>query len=259
MRACILLCLALTACDGARRASPTARTEPRPSTETQLAAAAGATVPTDGALRVETFQPSSGPPTFVLRGPRGPARIVFLHGMCGHGLGYLQAFPRAAAKHGTLIAPQGDVSCGGPWSKWSANLSELDRRIGEAFASAGHAEPLRDIWVIGLSQGATRAVELARKWPERYTHLIGIAAPTAIRPGELKGLSAAVMMAGDRDRRDIMQQSQRALSASRVPALFLLMPEAPHGSLGRSPETTMGTALAYLAEHPRPLTPEDER
>lgn len=170
--------------------------------------------------------------------------------MCGHGLGYAQAFPRAAAKHGTLIAPQGDVSCGGPWSKWSADIQSLDRRIAEAFASAGHGEPLRDVWVIGLSQGATRAVELARKWPDRYTHLIGIAAPTAIRPGELKDLKAAVMMAGDKDRRDIMQQSQRALTSTRVPALFLLMPDATHGSLGREPETTMATALAYLSEHP---------
>jgi len=218
----------------------------------QLAAAAAESKANDdGPIRIETFQPASGPPTFVLRGPRGPGRLVFLHGMCGHGLGYAQAFPRAAAQHGTLIAPQGDVSCGGPWSKWSADVVALDRRIAEAFASAGHPEPLRDIWVIGLSQGATRAADLARRWPERYTHLIGIAAPTAILPGQLKGLGAAVMMAGDRDRRDIMQQSQRALTASRVPALFLLMPEATHGSLGREPETTMGTALAYLSEHPR--------
>src|SRR5438270_6967839 len=63
------------------------------------------------------------PPVWVMRGgPHGRDKIVFLHGMCAHGLGYAQAFQFSAAKRGILIAPQGDVSCGGgtPWSKWSA-------------------------------------------------------------------------------------------------------------------------------------------
>lgn len=250
MRAWFLCGLAMTCCEGVREAAPAPASAPREGTQTHLASVA--TPADDGPLRFETFQPTSGPPTFVVRGGKpGPGRLVFLHGMCGHGLGYAQAFPRAAAERGTLIAPQGDVSCGGPWSKWSGNIQELDRRIEEAFSFAGHAPPLREVWLIGLSQGATRAAELAKKWPERYTHLVGIAAPTALRPGQLNSLSAAVMMAGDRDRRDLMQQSQRALQAGGVPALFLVMPDAPHGSLGREPEITMGRALAYLAEHPR--------
>jgi pimeloyl-ACP methyl ester carboxylesterase len=198
-----------------------------------------------------THQPPGGAPTFVMRGgPRGPGRLVFLHGMCGHGLGYAQAFQYAAARVGTLIAPQGDVSCGGPWSKWSADTGELDRRIVDAFRATGDEGPHSGIWVMGMSQGATRAAALVRRWPERYTHLVAMAAPTAVRPGDLKQLSAAVLMAGDRDRRDLMQQSERALRASGVPSLFLLIPEASHGSMGRSPEETMGAALAFLSQHP---------
>lgn len=185
-------------------------------------------------------------------GPRGSGLLVFLHGMCGHGLGYAQAFQRAAAQHGTLIAPQGDVSCGGPWAKWSGDLVDLDRRIAEAFASTGRTDPLSGIWVLGMSQGATRAEALARRWPERYTHLVAMAGPSAVSPNGLKQLGAAVLMAGDRDRRDLMQQSERSLRAAGVPSLFLLIPEAPHGSMGREPEITMGTALKYLSEHPRP-------
>ncbi len=203
-------------------------------------------------MRFETFRPAKGAETFVLRGgTRGPGRLVFLHGMCGHGLGYAQAFVRAAAEHGTLIAPQGDVSCGGPWSKWSGDLVELDRRIGEAFAFAGHADETRGIWVLGMSQGATRAEALARKWPERYTHVVAMAAPNAVSPGGLKNLAAAVLMAGDRDRRDLMKQSERSLRAVGVPSLFLLIPEATHGSMGKTPEATMAAALAFLSEHPR--------
>lgn len=196
---------------------------------------------------METFQPADGPPTFVLRGgPRGPGHLVFLHGMCGHGLGYAQAFQFAAARRGTLIAPQGDISCGGPWSKWSADVDALDRRIAEAF---GENAPLQGVWVLGVSQGATRAAALARKWPERYTHLVAMAAPAAIRAGDLKQLRAAVLMAGDRDRRDLMRQSERNLRASGVPALFLLIPEASHGSMGRAPEETMDAALGFLEKH----------
>src|SRR5688572_460224 len=46
-----------------------------------------------GPIRMEPLSPSETPPTYVMRGgPVGPARLVFLHGMCGHALGYAQSF-----------------------------------------------------------------------------------------------------------------------------------------------------------------------
>jgi pimeloyl-ACP methyl ester carboxylesterase len=205
-----------------------------------------------GPIRMETLEPNVVPPTFVMRGePRGPARIVFLHGMCGHGLGYAQAFQFSAAKKGTLIAPQGDVSCGGVWSKWSTNLTSLDARITETFRALGAPEPGGEVVIIGMSQGATRAIELARKFPERYTRLVAMAAPTALERGELSRLRGAVLMAGERDRRDLMLASQRALSASGVPATFLLIPGATHGAMGPTPEATMNAALEWLWQNSR--------
>src|SRR5579859_4894471 len=133
-----------------------------------------------GPIRMEALDPSADPPTFVMRGaPRGPARMVFLHGMCGHALGYAQSFQWNAAKKGTLIAPQGDKSCGGPWSMWSGDLDTLDARIVSAFRALGHDDPIDDVLVIGYSQGAVRAEGLARKWPKRYTRLILMAGPTS--------------------------------------------------------------------------------
>jgi pimeloyl-ACP methyl ester carboxylesterase len=166
-------------------------------------------------------------------------------------LGYAQAFQFSAAKKGTLIAPQGDVSCGGVWSKWSTNLTSLDARITETFRALGAPEPGGEVVIIGMSQGATRAIELARKFPERYTRLVAMAAPTALERGELSRLRGAVLMAGERDRRDLMLASQRALSASGVPATFLLIPGATHGAMGPTPEATMNAALEWLWQNSR--------
>jgi pimeloyl-ACP methyl ester carboxylesterase len=197
---------------------------------------------------METLRKGETPPTFVMRGgPRGAGKIVFLHGMCGHGLGYAQAFQFAAAKLGTLIAPQGDVTCSGPWSSWSADIAKLDQRIVETFRELGQPEPARDITVIGMSLGATRAAALVQRFPERYTRLIAMAAPSTLGAG-LRSLRGAVMMAGERDRQDLMKTSERNLRQSGVPVTFLLIPQATHGAMGPEPERTMGAALDFLAQ-----------
>lgn len=209
----------------------------------------------DGPLRVEVLDENAKPPIYVLRGgERGPEKMVFLHGMCGHGLGYAQSFQRAAAKRGTLIAPQADVPCSnnGPWAKWSKDVAGLDGRIAEAFRKLGHADPITDVIAIGYSQGATRAETLARTFPERYTRLVLMGGPYAAKAQGLGTLRAAVAMAGDRDRRDLMQQSARVLTAAKVPATFLLIPDAPHGSMGSDPERTMDEMFDWMAENQRP-------
>jgi pimeloyl-ACP methyl ester carboxylesterase len=193
------------------------------------------------------------PPTYVLRGsPRGPEMLVFLHGMCGDGLGYAQAFPKAAARRGTLIAPQADLPCDGGGARWSKDLDSLDARITRAFRELGHAEPITDVVVMGYSQGATRAESLARKFPERYTRLVLIGGPYAANPRGLETLRGALAMAGERDRLDLMQTSARVLKAAKVPATFLVIPDATHGSMGPHPEKTMDEALAWLWENQRP-------
>jgi len=204
-------------------------------------------------VRIETLEGVT-PPVFVMRGgPVGPEKLVFLHGMCGHGLGYAQSFQRSAAKRGTLIAPQGDVPCGdGPWAKWSKDIAALDRRIHDTFRALGHSEPLRDVIVLGYSQGATRAESLARQFPEVYTRLVLMGGPYAANPRGLETLRGAVAMAGERDRRDLMQASARSLSAAGVPATFMLIPEATHGSMGPRPEQTMDEMLTWLSENERP-------
>jgi pimeloyl-ACP methyl ester carboxylesterase len=206
----------------------------------------------DGPLRIERLE-GSEPPVFVLRGgQRGPDKLVFLHGMCGDGMGYAQSFQQSAAKRGTLVSPQADVPCDGSGARWSKDVAALDARIADAFRKLGHPDPIVDLIVIGYSQGATRAESLARAFPERYTRLVLMGGPYAAKAQGLETLRAAVAMAGDQDRLDLMKASARTLSAVGVPATFMLIPEAPHGSMGSQPEQTMDEMLTWLLEHQRP-------
>jgi predicted esterase len=203
-----------------------------------------------GPVRVEPLSPEEKPPTFVLRGePTGPARMVFLHGMCGHALGYAQSFQFTAARRGKLVAPQGDKPCQGPWASWSNDLEGLDARIVDAFHRLGEADPIDDIVVIGYSQGAMRAEDLARRWPQRYTRLVLMASPRLSSPRGFDKVRSTVMMAGERDRQDLMKQSARAMTKAGIPSTFMIIPEATHGAMGPTPEKTMGEALDWLFSH----------
>jgi pimeloyl-ACP methyl ester carboxylesterase len=218
----------------------------------QVSAPASPVSTGDGPVRMEPLSPQENPPTFVLRGgPAGPARLVFLHGMCGHALGYAQAFQFSAAKKGKLVAPQGDKPCQGPWASWSGDLEALDARIVGAFRSLGETDPIDDIVVIGYSQGAMRAEDLARRWPERYTRLVLIASPRISSPRGFAGVRSTVMMAGERDRQDLMKQSARVLAKAGIPSTFMVIPQATHGAMGPTPEKTMGDALDWLFGHVR--------
>jgi predicted esterase len=246
MRKLWICCALLAACN---QAPPSGHSSPSRGASARAAPSDPASeAELSGPIRMESLREGETPPTFVMRGgPRGPGKMVFLHGMCGHGLGYAQSFQFSAAKLGALIAPQGDVSCGGPWSSWSGDITKLDQRIVATFRELGQPEPIADITVIGMSLGATRAAALAQRFPERYTRLIAMAAPSTLGAG-LRSLRGAVVMAGERDRQDLMKSSERNLRQSGVPVTFMVIPQATHGAMGPEPERTMGAALDFLAQ-----------
>ncbi len=232
MRTLLFLLLACSGCDALHHGEPTESRDPSP---TESFASTPRVAPAKP-VRVERLDPTETPPVFVVQGALGDGRLVFLHGMCGHGLGYAQSFQGAAAKRGTLIAPQADVVCGkGPGAKWSMDVAAIDERITAAFRKLGHAEPIDDICVIGMSQGATRAAALARMFPDKYTRLISMGAPTEVKTAGLEKLRAAVMMAAEHERHDLMIQSARALRAKGVSATTMVIEEANHAGHGAPP------------------------
>ena len=194
-------------------------------------------------------------PAFVLHGARGSdAFIVFLHGRCSHALGYVQAFQFAAAKKGTVIAPQGDQACGStPLRRWSLDIEKVNRRIEAALTAAGYADPAawKEIVVIGYSEGASRAEALAARFPERYTRAILIGAPSPPSAARLHRSRGAVMMAGERDAQETMKAGMRALKAAGVPSTYIMIPGASHGQMGDG-ERLMGEALDWLWANAKP-------
>ena len=251
-----VLALIVAGCDAQSTWVESAQAEAHPST-TALSSDPPATVLATGnsiaqaaaTVRVEKLE-NTKPAVFVARGRAGPQRLVFLHGRCGHGMGYAQSFQFAAARWGRLIAPQGDIACGkGPAAKWSMDLEALDRRIVDSFMQLG-LEP-EQITLIGYSQGATRAEQLIKKYPERYRYLISMGAPKAVSPRGLSQLRGAVMIAGEHDRQDQMRAGVTLLEKQGIPTTFMELPGARHGAMGKTPEKSMESALDWLYGHAR--------
>jgi predicted esterase len=200
---------------------------------------------------VETVAVPGDLPVFALRGARGSTPIVFLTGMCTHGLGYLQAFQYAAAERGPAIALQGDVPCGsGVERRWSLDVEKIDRRVAVAFEAAGIDAAGKELVLIGYSEGASRAEAMAARWPERYSRVVLIGSPRAPSPKNLGRVRAAVMMAGDHDNHPLMRDADKALRAADVPSTFILIPGARHGEMGEG-EKVMADAFAWLFDRDR--------
>ncbi|WP_437593307.1 alpha/beta hydrolase [Sorangium sp. So ce1000] len=191
-------------------------------------------------------------PVFIVTGPRGACpRMVFLHGMCGHGLGYVQAFQRAAREHGGVLGLQGDVPCGadGVFTKYAPDVEEQDGRIRSALsACGGEAE---DLVVIGYSQGAYIAERLAERWPARYSRLVLLGAPTTPSAARLRHIRGAVMISGELDAKHRMKAGASGLIAAKIPAVYREMPGARHGEL-LDAERVMDEALDWLDANARP-------
>lgn len=191
-------------------------------------------------------------PAFVVTGPGGaPPRMVFLHGMCGHGLGYIQSFQAAAREHGGVLALQGDISCGGEgvFRKYSFALEPTDARIREALAAVGGEA--RDLTLIGYSQGAYVAERLAARWPDRYARVVLLGAPTTPLLSRLRDVRGAVMISGEFDAKYRMKDGARTLAAAGIPATYLEMPDAHHGQMTEA-ERIMDEALDWLDANSRP-------
>jgi pimeloyl-ACP methyl ester carboxylesterase len=187
----------------------------------------------------------------VLPGASGRERVlVYLHGRCGNALAF-EAFARAAHEHGTLISFRGDKKCDDPHrSQWSGDIVTLHRRIraGVEVAARELGLPLErwPVTVVGYSQGATRAEQLARKLPTIYRSVVLIGGPTEPTVGALRQTERTAIVVGSRDARGHLKEALPKLGQAKIPTLYLELPKAGHGEYGPEAERVMGQALDFV-------------
>ncbi|MFT3772722.1 MAG: hypothetical protein QM820_45615 [Minicystis sp.] len=211
--------------------------------------------PPDLPVEIQTVDVPDDEPAFVLMGPHGACpRMVFLHGMCGHGLGYLQSFQQAARDHGGVVVVQGDISCGGAFRKYTPDPAVQDARIERAFAAIegrdGACTAGSDLVIAGYSQGAYIAEKMAARFPERYSRLVLMGAPTTPSPAQLQKARGVVNISGELDATYRMKDGTKALLNAGVPSTYLEMPGARHGEM-RDAERIMREAFDWLDANAR--------
>ncbi len=171
-----LLCIGLLACE----ASPSGQGAAKARTDAASATASETKPPPvkpkpkpREQVVVESLAIDGDMPVFALKGGRRDGIVgVVLHGHCGHGLGFLQAFQFGAAAAGQFISVQGDRRCGtGALRAWSADTALTHQRIETALQRYIGKMP-DEVLLVGSSQGAQVAFALARQFPDTYTRLV---------------------------------------------------------------------------------------
>jgi pimeloyl-ACP methyl ester carboxylesterase len=180
--------------------------------------------------------------------------IVYLHGRCTEPAIDVERIALSASQHGTLVAPQADEACpGGHGFRWTTDVQAIQPRIDQALRAVGVARggalDTAEITLVGYSEGAARAEALAHAFPERYPYVILIGAPTTPAVAHLGGARAVALLAGQKDRQDLMKSGLLALEHAGKPAHFFELPGAEHGEFGPDGERVMGEAFEFVGAH----------
>jgi pimeloyl-ACP methyl ester carboxylesterase len=175
--------------------------------------------------------------------------IVYLHGMCGEPT-HAADFAEVAARHGTLIALRGDVGCKGGGTYWRGDPTFLDYRIKKAVRSVSAAlgRPLDEtsLVLLGYSQGAQRAEDLAWTFPKRYARVALMSGPSAPRFDRVRRLARLAIVRGQREYRKTYREAATNIDRGGVPARFFVLPGAAHGQFGPDAPTAMSGVFDFL-------------
>jgi len=189
----------------------------------------------------------------------GEPLTVFMGGMCSNAYAYLYSFREAAAKAGGVVAIEGDQPCGpgvsSDFHTYSWDASRQHARIEMALAAGGVKEiPKAGITLVGYSQGASLAEQLAARYPGRYSRIVIIGAPTDPAPSSFAKTRGLVTMACERDVTARMRQAAVSTNTKGTPATYFQMPGCTHGQVADA-ERIFGESFDWLAEHERAVDP----
>ena len=191
-------------------------------------------------------------PAFVRPGKEGSREVLlYLHGRCGNPFAGARSFPEAAAARGTMVIVLGDDRCpNSSRRRWSGDMKHNQARIDAALAavaaSLGRDLDRQSLTAIGYSEGALKAEQLARLFPERYPRVLLIGSPRPPSPHNLGKTRAIATLVGERDAQQDMRAGTKALEKAGRNVRFWLLPGARHGQYGPEGERVMGEALDWV-------------
>lgn len=176
--------------------------------------------------------------------------LIYLHGMCGDSKG-ADPWADLAVERGTLIVLRADEPClDRPGYKWPKDLREIQERIDRALELVkevrnGHLDTTHPT-LIGYSQGAYRAEQLAGAYPGRYPRAILGGPPTPPSYEALRGLDGVAVLGGELEDHSHMTSGTQELIARGLHARFFLLPKVHHGSYGPDGRSVIAAALSFI-------------
>jgi len=213
------------------------------------------------------YPPAAPAPAGDAAGEARPA-IVFLHGMWAGPEESCGAFEQGAAPFGFLVCPRGNAPQG-EGRMWSGTYADAARSIRAALLATSAATsaaataadaggtPARldashDGTLIGYSNGAYFAAEVAMAEPGRWTGLVLLSMKLDLDAARLKnaGIRRVVLAAADKDgARASMAESAARLTESGLTTRFLSLGPGGH-ELPSDIAARMCEAVAWVRTQP---------
>lgn len=163
--------------------------------------------------------------------------FIYLHGFCSDANG-IKEWVSAAQRHGTVIAPHGDLQCEGQPGRfrWGNDIRFIDYRIQRAITSIAKALnrslDRNTVTLVGYSEGAARAQSLAWLYPSHYPRAVLMSGPQVPAFDKVRHLERLAVLRGEREYRRNYRLSTEYFAKAGVPARFWELPGASHGELG---------------------------
>jgi predicted esterase len=161
--------------------------------------------------------------------------IVFLHGMWAGPEEQCGIFERAATPFGFLVCPRGNAP-NEKWWMWTGTYATVAPQVHAALDAAGALAPGKldrsgGGTLIGYSNGAYFAVEVAMAEPGKWTGLVLLSMPLHLDVPRLRaaGVRRILLAAGDRDgARASLQALAERTDAAGLPTRFTSLGPGGH-------------------------------
>jgi predicted esterase len=180
--------------------------------------------------------------------------VVFLHGMWASPEDSCGAFERAATPFAFLVCPRGNAPLG-EGKMWSGTYASVAPNVHAALDAAGALAPGKldragGGTLVGFSNGAYFAAEVAEAEPGRWTGLVLLSMRLDLDPARLRaaGVRRLVLGAGDQDgARDSMKRLAARTDAGGLPTRFVSLGPVGH-AFPADMDVRMCDAIAWVRE-----------